>query len=314
MELLTPKKIKKYPKLSAELDYRDYAELHCITNFSFLRGASFPEEIVERANELGYRAIAITDECSVSGIVRAHMAAKNFSIQLIIGSEFILKDGCHLVLLAENKRGYSQICNVITHARRQAKKGSYSIDKLSIKQFILADCFVLWIPDVLKKYKALTEEAAWLKIKFNKKLWIAAELLLRGDDRYKLRFLEKLGDELQIPLCAAGGVYMHDCERRVLQDTVTAIRLTKKINELGFDIESNGERFLRPRNTLRKLFPIKLMESTIQIAQKCSFSLDELTYEYPKELVPPGYTAYEWLSELTQIGICLLYTSPSPRD
>ena len=97
MELLTPKKIKKYPKLSAELDSRDYAELHCITNFSFLRGASFPEEIVERANELGYRAIAITDECSVSGIVRAHMAAKNFSIKLIIGSEFILKDGCHPV-------------------------------------------------------------------------------------------------------------------------------------------------------------------------------------------------------------------------
>ena len=96
---------------------------------------------------------------------------------------------------------------------------------------------------------------------------------------------------------------MHDCERRVLQDTVTAIRLTKKINELGFDIESNGQRFLRTRNTLRKLFPIKLMESTIQIAQKCSFSLDELTYEYPRELVPSGYTAHEWLSELTQIGI-----------
>ena len=172
MELLTPKKIKTYPKLSVELEYQDYAELHCITNFSFLRGASFPEEIVERANELGYRAIAITDECSVSGIVRAHMAAKNFNIKLIIGSEFILKEGCHLVLLAENKRGYSQICNVITHARRKAKKGSYSIDRLSIKQFNLADCVVLWIPDVLKKYKALAEEASWLKIKFNKNLWI----------------------------------------------------------------------------------------------------------------------------------------------
>ena len=137
MELLTPKKIKKYPKLSVEPEYQDYAELHCITNFSFLRGVSFPEEIVERANELGYRAIAITDECSVSGIVRAHMAAKNFSIKLIIGSEFILIDGCHLVLLAENKRGYSQICNVITHARRQAKKGSYSIDKVTIKDILI---------------------------------------------------------------------------------------------------------------------------------------------------------------------------------
>ena len=303
MELLTPKKIKKHPKLSAEQDYQDYAELHCITNFSFLRGASFPEEIVERANELGYRAIAITDECSVSGIVRAHMAAKNLGIKLIIGSEFILNDGCHLVLLAENKRGYSQICNVITHARRRAKKGSYSVDNLAIRQLILGDCVVLWVPDVLKKYKALAKEALWLKIKFTKKLWIAAELLLRGDDRYKLRLLEKLGTKLQIPLCAAGGVYMHDSERRVLQDTVTAIRLTKRIDELGFDIESNGQRFLRPRNTLEKLYPVKLMESTLQIAQQCCFSLDELTYEYPKELVPPKYTAYEWLSELTQIGI-----------
>ena len=303
MELLTSKKIKKHPKLSIELNYQDYAELHCITNFSFLRGASFPEEIVERANELGYRAIAITDECSVSGIVRAHTAAKNFGIKLIIGSEFILNDGCHLVLLAENKRGYSQICNVITHARRQAKKGSYLIDKLTIKQFVLGDCIVLWIPDPLKKYEALVRDGLWLKGKFNKKLWITVELLLRGDDRYKLRLLEKLGAKLQIPLCAAGGVYMHDRDRRVLQDTVTAIRLAKKIDELGFDIESNGQRFLRPRNTLKKLYPLKLMESTLLIAQKCCFSLDELTYEYPKELVPPGYTAYEWLSELTRIGI-----------
>ena len=303
MDPLTPKKIKKHSKSSAELDHQDYAELHCITNFSFLRGASFPEEIIERANELGYRAIAITDECSVSGIVRAHMAAKNFRIKLIIGSEFILNDGCHLVLLAENKRGYSQICNVITHARRRAKKGSYSVDNLAIRQLILGDCVVLWVPDVLKKYKALAKEALWLKIKFAKKLWIAAELLLRGDDRYKLRLLERLGKKLQIPLCAAGGVYMHDSERRVLQDTVTAIRLTKRIDELGFDIESNGQRFLRPRNTLEKLYPVKLMESTLQIAQQCCFSLDELTYEYPKELVPPKYTAYEWLSELTRIGI-----------
>ena len=305
MELLTSKKIKEshQAKLSAGLKAADYAELHCITNFSFLRGASFPEELVERAKELDYRAIAITDECSVSGIVRAHTAAKSFGIKLIIGSEFILSDGCHLVLLAKNKQGYSQICNIITRARSEAKKGSYFIDRSTVEENVAGDCIVLWVPDLLKKSEALIGEASWLKHQFKDELWIAVELLLRGDDRSKLRYLEGIGARLKIPLCAAGGVYMHDTKRRILQDTITAIRLIKRIDELGFDVESNGQRFLRPRQILKKLFPIELMQATLKIASKCRFSLDELTYEYPKELVPSGYTAYKWLRELTQVGI-----------
>ena len=97
---------------------------------------------------------------------------------------------------------------------------------------------------------------------------------------------------------------MHDVGRRILQDTVTAIRLFKRIDELGFEAESNGQRYLRSRKKLGKLFPIKLMEATLQINEKCCFSLDELTYEYPKELVPSDYTAHGWLRELTRIGIC----------
>ena len=206
MELLTSKKIKEshQAKLSAGLKAADYAELHCITNFSFLRGASFPEELVERAKELDYRAIAITDECSVSGIVRAHTAAKSFGIKLIIGSEFILSDGCHLVLLAKNKQGYSQICNIITRARSEAKKGSYFIDRSTVGENLAGDCIVLWVPDFLKKSEALIGEASWLKHQFKDELWIAVELLLRGDDRSKLRYLEGIGARLKIPLCAAG--------------------------------------------------------------------------------------------------------------
>ena len=304
MELLNSKKKEnRQAEFSVERKAPDYAELHCITNFSFLRGASFPEELVERANELGYRAIAITDECSVSGIVRAHTAAKSFGIKLIIGSEFVLSDGCHLVLLAKNKQGYSQICNIITRARSEAQKGSYSIDRSTIEESMVGDCIALWVPDLLKKYDALTDEALWFKNQFKDKLWIAVELLLRGDDRSKLRDLEGIGSSLKIPLCAAGGVYMHDTKRRILQDTITAIRLIKRIDELGFDVESNGQRFLRPRQILKKLFPIELMQGTVKIASKCRFSLDELTYDYPKELVPSGYTAYKWLRELTQVGI-----------
>ena len=305
MDPLTSKKNKEnhQANFSAGLKAADYAELHCITNFSFLRGASFPEELVERAKELDYRAIAITDECSVSGIVRAHTAAKSFGIKLIIGSEFILSDGCHLVLLAQNKQGYAQICNIITRARSEAQKGSYFIDRSTVEENAAGDCIALWVPDLLKKSEALIGEASWLKHQFKDKLWIAIELLLRGDDRSKLRYLEEIGATLKIPLCAAGGVYMHDSRRRILQDTITAIRLIKRIDELGYDVESNGQRFLRPRQILKKLFPIELMQATLKIASKCRFSLDELTYEYPKELVPSGYTSYRWLRELTQVGI-----------
>ena len=303
---LTSKKSKRHDqaKLPVKTGIADYAELHCITNFSFLRGASFPEELVERAKRLGYEAIAITDECSVSGVVRAHTAAKKSGIKLIIGSEFLLSDGCQIVLLAINKVGYGQLCHLITCSRRYAEKGDYFVDKSMIEENLLADCIVLWVPDLVKKDGLLLNEASWLKCQFRGRLWIAVELFMRGDDRLRLRRLEKLGLNLKIPLCAAGGVYMHDVGRRILQDTVTAIRMAKKLDELGFDAESNGQRYLRSRKKLGKLFPIKLMEATLQINEKCCFSLDELTYEYPKELVPSDYTAHGWLRELTRIGIC----------
>ena len=125
-----------------------YAELHCISNFTFLRGASFPEELVERADELGYQAIAITDECSLSGVVRAHMAAKERSIRLIIGSEFVLAEGCRLVLLAPNRKGYGELSHLISCARMGSKKGTYSIDRQMVEHNLPNDCLVLWIPEL----------------------------------------------------------------------------------------------------------------------------------------------------------------------
>ena len=280
-----------------------YAELYCISNFTFLRGASFPEELIEQASILGYKALAITDECSLSGVVRAHTAAKEKGVTLIIGSEFNLKEGCHFVLLASNRRGYGHLSHLISSARRDTDKGAYYMDYAMVEKHLPADCLALWLPDLTQPSEKLAYQAVWLQRMFADRLWIGVELLLRGDDRIKLRALNQLGAQYGVPLCAVGGVYMHTHNRQILQDTVTAIRLRRPINKLGLDCESNGQRHLRSREQLGKLYPPKLLEATISIAGRCTFSLDELHYEYPRELVPKDDNANRWLRELTEVGI-----------
>ncbi|MFZ8988986.1 MAG: error-prone DNA polymerase, partial [Pseudohongiellaceae bacterium] len=165
------------------------------------------------------------------------------------------------------------------------------------------DCLALWLPDLNHAPEHLACQAVWLQRLFSKRLWIGVELLLRGDDLRKLRFLQRLGEQYEIPLCATGGVYMHVPSRRILQDTVTAIRLRRAISELGLEGECNAQRHLRSREQLAKLYPPALLAATTEIADRCKFSLDELRYEYPEELVPPDYTAHGWLRELTEAGI-----------
>lgn len=302
-----------------------YAELHCISNFTFLRGASFPEELVERADLLGYASIAITDECSLSGVVRAHMAAKERRIKLIIGSEFVLQESAQaeqatragtptqslhaanndmrIVLLALNRRGYGELSHLITCARRQAAKGEYRIDSAMLQDNFPQDCVLLWIPNFEHEESRIEAQANYLRALTTDKLWIAAELLLQGYDRLKLSRLKSLGNKFAIPLCAAGGVYMHEAQRRILQDTLTAIRLVKPLTDIGFAAEPNSQRHLRSIEQLQKLYPAPLLEETLHIANLCRFSLDELRYEYPSELVPEGHTAHSWLWQLTEEGI-----------
>jgi len=297
-------------RANPSLSVFSYAELHCISNFTFLRGASFPEELVETADALGYHAIAITDECSLSGVVRAHVAASKLGIKLIIGAEFIFheeaegsKESCHLVLLARSRAGYGELSHLITCARRESKKGSYCISRSMIEANFPSDCVVLWVPLSKQTPEVIASQLVWAQRLFRKQLWIAAQLLLGGDDSLKLGRLQELGNQFGIPLCAAGGVYMHSPGRRILQDTVTAIRLGLKINELGFNGEINGQRHLRKIQQLGKLFDSNLLKQTLVIADQCNFSLDELRYEYPRELVPSGYTPHGWLRELTETGI-----------
>ncbi|WP_455207338.1 error-prone DNA polymerase [Kaarinaea lacus] len=291
---------KVRPKLPA------YAELHCISNYSFLRGASFPEELVERAAYLRYRALAITDECSLAGVVRAHIAAKEHKLLLIIGSEFTLDDQVRIVLLATDRASYGRLSHLITVARRQADKGEYYLTRKMLEQHQPAGCLALWLPDFHNDnhQQIINDEPLqWLAQCFPQHTWIAVELLLAGDDRQQLQVLQAVGEKHNIPLCATGDVHMHHRSRRALQDTLTAIRLGKPLAELGYELFPNGERSLRSRQRLQKIYPPELLEETVGIAERCQFSLDELRYEYPKELVPKGYTPQSWLRELTEQGM-----------
>jgi error-prone DNA polymerase len=289
----------------------DYAELHCISNFTFLRGASRPEELVERAAELGYTALAITDECSVAGVVRAHAAAKQARLKLLIGSTFRLDDGLRFVLLAQNRAGYGNLCELITRGRRAAKKGEYYLAREDIGKGV-ADCLALWLPGTVGDAGATAaieanafdaESARWLSSHFPQRTWIAVELLARGGERARLDALLEVGRQLELPCVAAGDVHMHVRERRMAQDTLTAIRLRKPVSTVGHALHPSGERHLRHRKTLARIYPAELLAQSVRIAKACDFSLDSLRYEYPEEIVPTGITPSQHLRTLTETGL-----------
>jgi error-prone DNA polymerase len=276
-----------------------YAELHCISNFTFLRGSSHPQELVERASTLGYSALAITDECSVAGAVRAHMAAKLLQLKLLVGAEFRLECGLKLVAIAIDRHGYGRLCRLISRGRRAARKGAYSLTREAVAASGLEQCFILWVPATQPR----KEEAQWLSDCFGTKVRIAVGLFLDGTDKQRLRTLETIGHELGLPLAASGDVHMHVRERRRLQDALTAIRLNVPIAEAGWHLYPNGERHLREPARLARLYPAQLLAETVAIAQRCTFSLDELRYEYPHELVPAGQTPTSHLRNLVEAGV-----------
>lgn len=277
-----------------------YAELFCQSNFSFLEGASHAEELVIQAAFLGYQAIAITDECSVAGVVKAHTAIKEhqLSIQLIVGSLFKLNKDLELLLLCPHRQAYAELCRVITKARRRAKKGAYQLNEWDI--ISLQHCLIIWLP-AGKEYDH--HHAKWLKKHHRDKLWIGLQRHLKFNDRHYNQHCRSLAKAWQLPITACGGVLMHTATRLPLQHALTAIRKGLTISEAGKHLLSNTERCLRSRQKLEKLFCTEHLNESLIIARLCQFKLDELRYEYPSELVPKGSTAISYLRQLVQRGI-----------
>ncbi len=281
-----------------------YAELHCLSNFTFLRGASHPEELVQRAAALGYSALALTDECSLAGVVRAHVAAKDVGLHLVIGSEVQLKDGPKLVLLATDRGGYGHLSELITRGRRRSKKGSYSLGWEDFDSGLPGCLVLLAFPHPYPLPEGEGEkQARSIAERFPGRAWIAVELLRGPNDRARLAELRELSRRCSLPLVASGDVHMHLRSRRPLQDTLTAIRLRTPVHACGHALHPNAERHLRLRMRLAQIYPAELLVETVRIAERCRFSLEELRYEYPEELVPPGETPASWLRKLTEEGL-----------
>jgi error-prone DNA polymerase len=288
-----------------------YAELHCVSNFSFLRGASHPVELVERASALGYRALALTDECSVAGVVRAHMRAKELALPLVIGAEFTFTCGLKLVVLAATRPGYGQLCELITRGRRAAPKGSYRLTRADLADCIApsGDCLLLWRPANPEPANpeptrpvADSEPGCWLAAHYPGVVWLGVSVLREGTDAARVRDSIALAAQLGIGCVACGDVHMHAADRRPLQDALTAIRHGVPLREAGQRLFANGQRHLREPGELARLHPQELLQESARIAARCRFSLDELRYEYPREIVPPGETPASYLRRLTEEG------------
>jgi error-prone DNA polymerase len=283
-----------------------YAELHCLSNFSFQRGASSANELFRRARRLGYAALAITDECSMAGIVRARKAAEEHGVRLVVGCEVRFDDGLKLVLLARDHAGYSDLCRLITIGRRRSAKGEYRLVRDDAE--ILGDgVLALWMADASTGVTAKQDaahrdtQAAWFVQRFPGRAWIAVELHREAGDAERLAALRELGGRHGLPLVASGDVHMHVRRRRALQDALTAIRLGRTVAEAGLALYPNGERHLRRVADLETLYPPELLQETLRVASLCTFDMS-LNYRYPSEIVPSGLTPIEHLRTLTWEG------------
>jgi error-prone DNA polymerase len=291
---------------------RCYAELHCLSNFSFHQAASHPEELVAQAAQLGYTALALTDQASVAGIVRAHAAAKEQGLKLLVGAELSLASGPKLVLWAQHRRGYAHLCHLITTGRQRAAKGSYRLtwdDLAGHTEGLLAGV------SPAATHESLAErDLARLRELLGPRAYLLAELHSGPHDDYRCAWLRRLSQRSGLPLVASGDVRFHVPQRKRLHDVLTAIRCHTTVDRAGEHLLPSAQWHLRSLAQLQRVYAAlpEALARTEDVAAQCTFSLDELRYEYPEELVPPGKTPGVYLRELTWEGAAQRYPQGVP--
>ena len=301
-----------------------YAELSCLSNFSFLHGASHPHELVERAYQLGYEALALTDECSVAGVVRAHVHAQKLGLKLLIGASFTVEDphsndNLKLVLLAENQQGYSHLCELISLARQRTTKGRYQLYYADLCSFThdpphaMIGCLAILLPAYNAPSEQLQRHLKWLNRHFSGRAWVGLQLLLQAQDEQHKQLLITAASQHQLPIVATGQVRMHVRSRKPLLDTLTAIRQHTTLAESASYRFSNAEQHLRSRLRLANLYAPEHLHESVLIARRCQFSLTQIQYQYPHEICPPQQSPFQYLREQTYIGARWRYPQGIPK-
>ena len=285
-----------------------YTELHTTTNFSFLRGASHPEELVNYTASLGYTQIAITDRNTIAGIVRAHAAAKKAGIRIIVGCQLDLLDGYSLLIYPTDIKAYSRLCNLLSKGNLRAEKGDCHLYKADVYKYAEGMKFIVLPPEELNDEfqfeESFIKALAEYKQAFGTHLYLAATRHYQGDDAKYLYRLSQLSKDFAVPMVATNEVHYHEPDRRQLQDVLTCIREKCTIYNAGFKLHPNAERYLKPNEEMQRLFAQypDAISRTQEIADACSFSFDELKYEYPEEITTDGRTPQEELTMLAWKG------------
>ncbi|MFM8850662.1 MAG: PHP domain-containing protein, partial [Cytophagales bacterium] len=297
----------------------EYTELQITTNFSFLRGASHPEEMVEQAATYGYKAIAVTDRNTLAGIVRAHAMAKKLGIRLLPGCRLDLLDGASLLAYPTSKDAYSRISNLLTVGNLRTEKGKCSLYKTDVYAHAKGIRFIVVPPAQLDECfdfdEAFKRDVCEYREALGGELCIAASRLYNGYDTKYLYRMVQLAETLQLALVATNDVHYHHFSRRELQDVVTCVREKCTIATAGFRLHANAERYLKPAEEMHRLFrhyPNALRQTQV-ITEACTFSLDQLKYAYPKEITTEGRTPQEELIYLTWRGANNIYNSNIPE-
>lgn len=285
-----------------------YTELQVTSNFTFLRGGSHPEELVEQAAKLGYNAIAITDRNTLAGIVRAHAAARIYSLRLIVGCRLELLDGSPLLAYPTDLPAYARLCTLLSEGNLRAEKGSCHLYKADVYRHAEGIRFVAIPPDSLNTSfqfdTSFHTNLQEYRQQLGKNLYLAANRSYLANDAKRLFRLAQLSEQMLIPLLATNDVYYHVPARRELQDILTCIREKCTIQKAGFRLHQNAERYLKPVEEMQRLFAQypKAIEQAQELANACQFSLDELKYQYPEEIITGGRTPQEELVHLTWEG------------
>ena len=289
-----------------------YAELQVTTNYSFLRGASHPEELFAQAALYGISAVGVVDHNSVAGIVRAWEAAKTTKIRLVAGCRLALRDGTVLLTYPTDRPAWSRLCRLLTEGKRRTGKGGCDLDwdDLAAGGDGLLYILVSEQPD-----QRLQAQLARLAADAPGRAYVAGTIRRRPGDHTRLHRLASMGQAARIPLIATGDVLFHHPERRMLQDVMTCIREGCTIDAAGFKRERFADRHLKPPEEMTRLFARypDAIARTEELVARCSFDLGDLQYQYPDEQEEPGLSPQQTLERLTWEGAAKRFPDTVPR-
>lgn len=291
-----------------------YVELQTTSNFSFLRGASHPQELVEAAHHTDLAGLAITDRNTLAGIVRGHVAARDLDFPFIVGCRLDLEDAPSLLCYPTDRAAYGRLCHLLTRGKRRAEKGNCELTFEDVLAHAKGQVFTL-LPPAQWNHEALIKTVRSTAEALSVPCFLAAHHTYRGDDRRRIAELEAIAENSGVPLIATGDILYHTPRRRPLQDVLTCIREHCALSEAGYRLNANAERYLRSPQEMKRLFDghEAALARTVEVAENCRFNLKELEYNYPREPVPSGTTPQQHLKNLSWAGAHQRYPQGIPE-